>query len=82
MTYCEKTAEEIRESMNSRYDTNTAYSLQLLWDIARMEDLNQKTMAMIQGGSWKYAAVRAALRHTWIHWLTIRASTLAMWLSR
>jgi ubiquinone/menaquinone biosynthesis C-methylase UbiE len=47
MTYCEKTAEEIRESMNSRYDTNTAYSLQLLWDIARMEDLNQKTMAYL-----------------------------------
>lgn len=47
MTYCEKTAEEIRESMNSRYDTDTAYSLAIHWDIARMEDLNQKTLTYL-----------------------------------
>ena len=47
MTYCDKTAEQIRESMNSRYETNSAYTLNILWDQRRMEDLNQKTLDYI-----------------------------------
>lgn len=42
--YTKLTTEQVRESMNARYESNTAYELGLLWDIRRMEDLNKKVM--------------------------------------
>jgi ubiquinone/menaquinone biosynthesis C-methylase UbiE len=39
--------QQIREEMNKRYETKTAYELMLLWDQARMQDLNEKTMAYL-----------------------------------